>query len=83
VSAESNGGGFEPEPRSGAGLEKEQRDRAAEQLLTRRKTGLEIIRCLAKVIDVVDGKVARAQKMPNPARTQPFTRALMKSRRRN
>jgi hypothetical protein len=81
--AESNGGRFETEPRSRTGLEKQKRDGATEQLLSRRKTGLEVIRRLTEVIDVVDGEITCAQEMPKPARTRPFTRALIKSRRRN
>jgi hypothetical protein len=59
--------GFEAEPRTRAGLEEQQRDRAAEQLLPRRQTGLEVVRRVAEIIDIVDGEVSRAQQVPKPA----------------
>jgi hypothetical protein len=80
---EGHGGRFETESRACAGLKEQQRDRAAEQLLAWCQTGLKVIRRLTEIIDIVDGKIACAQEMPNPAGPRLITRALIKSRRRN
>jgi hypothetical protein len=54
MGAKRNGCGFEAESCARAGLEEQQSDRSAVQLLPRRKTGFEIIRRLTEIIDIVD-----------------------------
>jgi hypothetical protein len=52
-------------------------------LLLRRETGLEVIRRVAEIIDIIDREISCAQHMPESARVRSFTRALDESRRRN
>jgi hypothetical protein len=59
--AERNRRGFKAEPRACAGLEEQQRNCAPEHLLARRKPGLEVIRGLTEIIDIVDCKITCAQ----------------------